>query len=138
MRTSLSPSVCRAFLGCQIENLVPGPSDSYPKHTEAVFVVVESDALDQAGDFLGCGSAFRDCGIHVWGFIFPWTVCLGDEKCCVWLPLSFGWSQPTPPVEAHQDARWEPRRFELIEASRVGGWYRSECHRRRSGNHNPR
>src|SRR5664280_1932975 len=90
--------------------LVPVPSDFYPDHTEAVFVVVESDALDQAGDFLGCGSAFRDCGIHLWGFIFPWTVCLG-EKCCVWLPLSFGWSQPTPPVEAHQDARWERPMF---------------------------
>src|ERR1019366_1757612 len=102
----------------------------------AFFVVVESDALDQAGDSPGCGSAFRDCGIHVWGFIFPWTVCLGDEKCCVWLPLSFGWNQPTPPVEAHQDVRRERRCFELIEASRVGGWYRSECHRRRSGNHN--
>ena len=33
-------------------------------------LVVESDALDDAGDFLGRGPAFRDCGIHAWGFIF--------------------------------------------------------------------
>ena len=35
---------------------------------------MEGDALDQAGDFLAHGPAFRDCGIHVWVFIFPWTV----------------------------------------------------------------
>ena len=39
--------------------------------TEAAFVVVESDALDHAGDFLGRGPALWDCGIHAWGFIFP-------------------------------------------------------------------
>ena len=39
--------------------------------TEAVFFVVESDALDDAGDFFRHGSAFRDCGIHAWGLIFP-------------------------------------------------------------------
>ena len=33
--------------------LVALSSDFYPKHTEAVVVVVESDAFDQAGDFLG-------------------------------------------------------------------------------------
>src|SRR5271166_5969625 len=33
--------------------LVAVPPDSYPDHTEAGFVVVESDALDQARDFLG-------------------------------------------------------------------------------------
>src|ERR1035438_2623246 len=38
-------------------------SDFYPKHTEAVFVVVESDALDQAGDFLG-DRLVRNCGVH--------------------------------------------------------------------------
>jgi hypothetical protein len=38
-------------------------------------VVVEGDALDHAGDFLGRGSAFRNCGAHR-GFIFPRTVCL--------------------------------------------------------------
>ena len=36
----------------------------YAEDTEAVFFVVESDALDDAGDFLGRGPAFRDCGIH--------------------------------------------------------------------------
>jgi hypothetical protein len=39
--------------------------------TEAVFFVVESNALDDAGDFLRRGPTFRDCGIHAWGFIFP-------------------------------------------------------------------
>src|SRR3984893_12882479 len=45
----------------------------YAEDTEAVFFVVESDALDDGGDFLSRGPAFRDCGIHAWGFIFPWT-----------------------------------------------------------------
>src|SRR5271166_1389762 len=43
--------------------LVAVSSDFYPKHTEAVFVVVESDALDQAGDFLG-DRLVRNCGVH--------------------------------------------------------------------------
>ena len=43
----------------------------YAEDTEAAFFVVESDALDDAGDFLGRGSAFWDCGIHGRGFIFP-------------------------------------------------------------------
>src|SRR5437870_11434752 len=55
------------------------------EHTEAILVVVKGDALDDAGDFLGHGSAFRNCGIHVWRFIFPWMVCIGDEKSCVLL-----------------------------------------------------
>jgi hypothetical protein len=42
-----------------------------PEDTEAVFVIVEGDALDDAGDFLRRRSAFRDCCIHAWGFIFP-------------------------------------------------------------------
>ena len=42
--------------------------------TEAIFFVMESDALDDAGDFIRRRSAFRDCGIHGWGFIFPRTV----------------------------------------------------------------
>jgi hypothetical protein len=40
-------------------------------------VVVEGDALDDAGEFLGGGFAFWDCGVHAWGFIFRRTVCLG-------------------------------------------------------------
>jgi hypothetical protein len=47
-----------------------------------VLIVVESDPLDQPGDFLGRGSAFRDCGIHVWGFIFPRTVWLAYHGDC--------------------------------------------------------
>ena len=41
-------------------------SESYP------LPFLESDPLDQAGDFLGRGPALWDCGIHAWGFIFPW------------------------------------------------------------------
>ena len=41
------------------------PSDFYPEHTEAVFVVVESDTFDQARDFLSDGLAFKNCGIQV-------------------------------------------------------------------------
>jgi hypothetical protein len=36
------------------------------QYTEAAVVVVESDPLNQPGDFLGHGPAFRDGGIHEW------------------------------------------------------------------------
>src|SRR5450755_1671233 len=39
--------------------------------TEAALFVVKSDALDQTGDFLGRGLAFRECGGHRWEFILP-------------------------------------------------------------------
>ena len=39
---------------------------------ETAFLIVEGDALDQAGDFLGEGFAFRYCSMHLCGFIFPW------------------------------------------------------------------
>src|ERR1039458_769835 len=52
------------------------PACFHTQDTEAAFVVVESDALDHAGDFLGRWSALWDCGIHVWGFIFAWAVCI--------------------------------------------------------------
>ena len=63
----------------------------YAEDTEAVFVVVESDALDDAGDFLRRGSAFRDCGIHAWGFIFPRKAvpCVTHQEvdsAGIWLP----------------------------------------------------
>jgi hypothetical protein len=51
--------------------VLPLPTCFHPQDAEAAFVVVEGDPLDQAGDFLGRGPAFRDCGIHVRGFIFP-------------------------------------------------------------------
>ena len=51
------------------------PACFYAQDTEAAVVVVESDTLDQAGNFLGRGPAPWDCGVHVRGFIFPWTVC---------------------------------------------------------------
>ena len=55
----------------QDRDLIALPSDFYPKHTEAVFVVVESDALDQAGDFLGAGLRSGIVAFICWGFIFP-------------------------------------------------------------------
>jgi hypothetical protein len=43
-----------------------------PRSTsETAIVVVESDALDDAGDFLGRGSALWHGGVHAWGFILP-------------------------------------------------------------------
>src|SRR6202047_5061516 len=36
--------------------------------TEAALFVVKGDALDQTGDFLGRGLAFRECGGHRWEF----------------------------------------------------------------------
>src|SRR6516165_1863696 len=52
--------------GSKHRYLVTLPSDFYPKHTEAVFFVVEGDALDQAGDFLGA-RLVRTFGIHLVG-----------------------------------------------------------------------
>ena len=50
--------------------LVSLPPCLYPQDAEAAFVVVEGDALDQTGDFLGRGFAFRDCGVHLGGELF--------------------------------------------------------------------
>ena len=47
-------------------HLVTLSSDFYPEHTEAIFLVVESNALDQAGDFLGA-RLVRTFGIHLVG-----------------------------------------------------------------------
>jgi len=47
--------------------LLPLPACFHAQDTESAFVVVEGDALDHTGDFLGRGSVFRDCGVHVWG-----------------------------------------------------------------------
>jgi len=44
--------------------LLPLPACFHSQDAEAAVVVVEGDPLDQTGDFLGSGSAFRDCGIH--------------------------------------------------------------------------
>ena len=57
----------------------------YAEDAEAIFVVVEGDALDDAGDFLRRRSAFKDYDFHAWGFIFPRTVCVGNpygRRCC--------------------------------------------------------
>src|SRR6516165_8597611 len=51
----------------------------HAQHAEAVFVIVEGDTLNQPGDFLGGSFAFRDGGIHVRGFIFPWALRLCSE-----------------------------------------------------------
>src|SRR5208337_5581094 len=48
------------------------PRRLYAQDAEAAVVVVEGDALDDAGDFLGSGSALWDCGVHR-GFIFAWA-----------------------------------------------------------------
>ena len=47
----------------------------YAKHTEPALVVVKRNALDDAGDFFGRGSALWDRGVHR-GFIFAWVVSL--------------------------------------------------------------
>src|SRR5580700_1083673 len=39
--------------------------------TQTALLVVKGDALDQTGDFLGRGLAFRECGGHRWEFILP-------------------------------------------------------------------
>jgi hypothetical protein len=49
----------------------------HPQDAETAVVVVEGDALDDAGEFLGGGFAFWDCGSLHRECIFPRTVCLG-------------------------------------------------------------
>src|ERR1700687_1029521 len=71
--------------------LLPLPACFHPQDTEAAVVVVESDALDQTGDFLGRGPTLWDYGIHAWGFIFPWTAvaCVTSQEAPsagIWLP----------------------------------------------------
>ena len=40
--------------------------------TEAALIVVEGDALDQPGYFIGRGLAFRKCGVHGSEAFLPW------------------------------------------------------------------
>jgi hypothetical protein len=55
----------------------------YSKDTEATVLVVEGDALDQAGNLLGRGSALWDRGVHaLWGFIFPRMLGLAYHGDC--------------------------------------------------------
>jgi hypothetical protein len=72
--------------------LLPLPTCFHAQDTEAAFVVVEGDPLDQPGDFLSRGSAFWGCGVHVWGFIFPRVArALGDPLAGrFWGDLSAG------------------------------------------------
>jgi len=43
----------------------------HPKYAETAVVVVEGDALYDAGNLLGRGSALWDCGVHLVGSYFP-------------------------------------------------------------------
>ena len=64
------------------------------------------DSLDHTGIFLGRGSAFRDCGIHLVGSYFstdglPWVTPLAGRFCGDLLPEGFRsagafqrWRQP--------------------------------------------
>jgi hypothetical protein len=60
------------------------------KYAETAVVVVEGDALHDAGDFLGRGSALWDCSVHSWGFILPrmdgaWVIPQeGDSEGGLW------------------------------------------------------
>ena len=44
----------------------------HAQDTEAALIVVESDALDQPGYFIGRGLAFRKCGVHGSEAFLPW------------------------------------------------------------------
>jgi hypothetical protein len=60
------------------DEAVTHPSFS-ARYAEAAVVVVEGDALDDAGDLLGRGSALWHGGGHEWGFILPRMRDLGDS-----------------------------------------------------------
>src|ERR1017187_5406252 len=82
--------------------LIAVPSDFYPKHTEAVFVVVESDALDQARDFLG-DRLVRTCGIHLVGdsFSHGWWV-LAARSPAFWLNRTWRIRMLQAPTRGHR------------------------------------
>jgi hypothetical protein len=61
------------------------------KHAETAVVVVEGDALYDAGDLLGRGSALWNGGVHELGFNFAtdgWGVDdpRGSRSAAIWMP----------------------------------------------------
>jgi hypothetical protein len=44
----------------------------HAQDTEAALIVVDGDALDQPGYFIGRGLAFRKCGVHGSEAFLPW------------------------------------------------------------------
>jgi hypothetical protein len=64
------------------------------KHAEAAVVVEEGDALYDAGDFLGRGSALWHSGVHEWGFIIHFATDgwgMGDlSGSRLWMDLAAG------------------------------------------------
>jgi hypothetical protein len=49
----------------------------HAQDTEAALIVVESDALDQPGYFIGRGLAFSKCGVHGSESFLPWEAARG-------------------------------------------------------------
>jgi len=67
-----------------------------PKHAEAAVVVVEGDALYDAGDLIGRGSALWHGGVHDGGFNFAtdgWGNALGSRSAAIWFAgeVRVGW-----------------------------------------------
>ena len=50
------------------------------KHAETAVIVVKGDALYDAGNLIGRGSALWHSGGHDWGFIFPRTRELAQRE----------------------------------------------------------
>jgi hypothetical protein len=49
----------------------------HAQDTEAALIVVDGDALDQPGYFIGRGRAFRKCGVHGSESFLPWEAARG-------------------------------------------------------------
>jgi hypothetical protein len=49
----------------------------HAQDTEAALIVVEGDALDQPGYFIGRGLAFRKSGVHGSESFLPWKAARG-------------------------------------------------------------
>jgi hypothetical protein len=88
--------------------LIPLPTYFHAQDTEAAFIVVEGDALDQTGDFLGRGSALWDCGIHLWGFIFPWIASTAQMPGRSGTPLG-NCLRRAPSGKRATSSWWKPR-----------------------------
>jgi hypothetical protein len=71
----LQPAIPQRYRGQRPDDrglLQVDPVSSGTGHrTQTALLVVKGDALDQTGDFLGRGLAFRECGGHRWEFILP-------------------------------------------------------------------
>jgi hypothetical protein len=63
---------CVPRMGKRLVVVIGQKKALHAQDTEAALIVVEGDALDQPGYFIGRGLAFRKCGVHGSEAFLPW------------------------------------------------------------------